>query len=193
MTVTDLTRVFDNASRLNIDYRHFDANNIEPRFEFGFGLSYTSFKYSNMQVTEIESSFAEAQTKNWEASKPSPNGEGSSAALWCVFIARSSGGKGTGNDRISLLSYLGFMYLVTVSPSRLPMRERSAVPRYVSSSIEDVVCVSSVDDNSPQSTPDPPSVCEPSQFRRRAPCGPEGLHGRDTRSGRQSAGHNYAL
>ncbi|KZS91574.1 hypothetical protein SISNIDRAFT_413800 [Sistotremastrum niveocremeum HHB9708] len=27
---------------LEIDYRHFDANGIVPRFEFGFGLSYTS-------------------------------------------------------------------------------------------------------------------------------------------------------
>ncbi|KAF7303827.1 Beta-glucosidase [Mycena indigotica] len=36
---------------LNLDYRWFDANNIEPRFEFGFGLSYTSFKYSNLKVS----------------------------------------------------------------------------------------------------------------------------------------------
>ncbi|PWN31092.1 glycoside hydrolase [Jaminaea rosea] len=29
---------------LLVDYRHFDAKNITPRFEFGFGLSYTSFE-----------------------------------------------------------------------------------------------------------------------------------------------------
>lgn len=33
---------------LNIDYRHFDSANIEPRFEFGFGLSYTQFKYTGL-------------------------------------------------------------------------------------------------------------------------------------------------
>ncbi|CAE6473870.1 unnamed protein product [Rhizoctonia solani] len=36
---------------LKIDYRWFDANNIEPRFEFGFGLSYTTFEYSDLTIT----------------------------------------------------------------------------------------------------------------------------------------------
>ncbi|KAI0651675.1 beta-glucosidase [Trametes meyenii] len=35
---------------LFIDYRHFDAANIAPRFEFGFGLSYTTFDYSNLKI-----------------------------------------------------------------------------------------------------------------------------------------------
>lgn len=35
---------------LLIDYRAFDAHNITPRFEFGFGLSYTTFEYSNLQI-----------------------------------------------------------------------------------------------------------------------------------------------
>jgi hypothetical protein len=33
-----------------IDYRALDKANIKPIFEFGFGLSYTSFKYSNIKV-----------------------------------------------------------------------------------------------------------------------------------------------
>ncbi|KAJ7367385.1 glycoside hydrolase family 3 protein [Mycena albidolilacea] len=33
-----------------IDYRHFDAAGIAPRFEFGFGLSYTTFVYSGLSV-----------------------------------------------------------------------------------------------------------------------------------------------
>ncbi|GKZ63055.1 hypothetical protein AnigIFM49718_010786 [Aspergillus niger] len=42
-----------------IDYRRFDALNIEPRFEFGFGLTYTTFNYSDLEVrhTEANSSF----------------------------------------------------------------------------------------------------------------------------------------
>ena len=34
-----------------VGYRHFDKNNLEVSFPFGFGLSYTRFEYSNDQVT----------------------------------------------------------------------------------------------------------------------------------------------
>ncbi|KAK9461780.1 glycosyl hydrolase family 3 N terminal domain-containing protein [Lipomyces oligophaga] len=33
-----------------IDYRHFDRESIEPRYEFGFGMSYTTFEISNFSV-----------------------------------------------------------------------------------------------------------------------------------------------
>lgn len=38
---------------LNIDYRHFMSRNIRPRYEFGYGLSYTSFNFTNLQVYDI--------------------------------------------------------------------------------------------------------------------------------------------
>lgn len=37
---------------LFIDHRHYDKFEIEPRYEFGFGLSYTTFEYENLKVTE---------------------------------------------------------------------------------------------------------------------------------------------
>ncbi|KAI5813223.1 beta-glucosidase [Pyronema omphalodes] len=41
--------------KLNVDYKWFDANNITPRYEFGFGLSYTSFKYSRPSIRQLQS------------------------------------------------------------------------------------------------------------------------------------------
>lgn len=33
-----------------VDYRDFDARNTTPRYEFGFGLSYTTFEYSALEI-----------------------------------------------------------------------------------------------------------------------------------------------
>ncbi|KUI64547.1 putative beta-glucosidase A [Cytospora mali] len=37
-----------------IDYRYFDKTNTTPIYEFGHGLSYTTFSYSNLQVTKLD-------------------------------------------------------------------------------------------------------------------------------------------
>ncbi|CAG8187863.1 unnamed protein product [Penicillium olsonii] len=39
---------------LYIDYRYFDKYNITPRYEFGFGLSYTSFEYSTLGIEKLQ-------------------------------------------------------------------------------------------------------------------------------------------
>lgn len=49
---------------LYIDYRAFDKNEIEPRFEFGYGLTYTTFDYSDLSVGEVASSVGEFPDPN---------------------------------------------------------------------------------------------------------------------------------
>ncbi|CAF5164904.1 unnamed protein product, partial [Rotaria magnacalcarata] len=35
-----------------LDYRHFDEHNIVPRYFFGYGLSYTTFAFSSLDISK---------------------------------------------------------------------------------------------------------------------------------------------
>jgi beta-glucosidase len=43
-----------NLSGLDLDYRRFDAKNRTPVYEFGYGLSYTTFAYANLTITPLD-------------------------------------------------------------------------------------------------------------------------------------------
>ncbi|KAI1434079.1 glycoside hydrolase superfamily [Xylaria sp. CBS 124048] len=73
-----------------IDYRAFDAKNITPQYEFGFGLSYTTFKYSNLVLSAA----------NDTDLSPYPSGpivEGGHADLWDVIASVSTTVTNTGS------------------------------------------------------------------------------------------------
>ncbi|EJD43876.1 glycoside hydrolase family 3 protein [Auricularia subglabra TFB-10046 SS5] len=65
---------------LNIDYRHFDAKNIKPRFEFGFGLTYTWWSYSALSVTRSIQPPGSIIGLKWLAGLTVPGGDSSTAA-----------------------------------------------------------------------------------------------------------------
>lgn len=46
-----------------VGYKWYDANNLEPLFPFGFGLSYSSFSFSNLSVWNDASDFGEREIR----------------------------------------------------------------------------------------------------------------------------------
>lgn len=51
---------------LFIDYRHFLAKDITPRYEFGFGMSYTSFEFGDVFLEEIKEEGAKDDIYNFQ-------------------------------------------------------------------------------------------------------------------------------
>jgi beta-glucosidase len=48
----------DYAEGIYVGYRYYDTKNVEPQFPFGFGLSYTTFEYSDLKSLGVASTGA---------------------------------------------------------------------------------------------------------------------------------------
>ncbi|EEY23873.1 beta-glucosidase [Verticillium alfalfae VaMs.102] len=61
-----------------VDYRDFDSKKVDPRFEFGFGLSYTTFNYSFLKISKTNGSLGAYPT--------GPVIEGGNKDLWDELV-----------------------------------------------------------------------------------------------------------
>jgi beta-glucosidase len=51
------------AEGIYVGYRYYDTKNVEPQFPFGFGLSYTTFEYSDLKVIPLTTSSGSVKRK----------------------------------------------------------------------------------------------------------------------------------
>ncbi|KAF5230617.1 hypothetical protein FAUST_9708 [Fusarium austroamericanum] len=94
VTADNATNYYTSANSTEgvyIDYRRFDAFNITPRYEFGFGLSYTTFEDSGLNFA-LTSAGANVSV----LPPPGPVAEGGQESLWDIIAVVSVDVKNTG-------------------------------------------------------------------------------------------------
>jgi beta-glucosidase len=65
-SLEDMDPQCDYTEGVYVDYRDFDAKNITPRYEFGYGLSYTTFNYSSVSLKPTSNAKAGDQGSLWD-------------------------------------------------------------------------------------------------------------------------------
>jgi len=60
------TKQVNYSEGLYVGYRYYDSKNVEPQFPFGFGLSYTTFEYSNLQTSAAQTTGAKNMTVTFD-------------------------------------------------------------------------------------------------------------------------------
>lgn len=92
VTCSNIVEIVNYTEGVYIDYRYFVAHNITPRFEFGYGLTYTTFEYSGLQA-----SLANSTVLSKYPPGSSDIAEGGIPSLWDTIATVTSVVENTGN------------------------------------------------------------------------------------------------
>jgi beta-glucosidase len=76
---------------LLIDYRYFDYANITPRYEFGFGLSYTTFSLDNLTLISLSTDISSLPTAVSGSNPPGGNPDLYTPLLRATVILTNTG------------------------------------------------------------------------------------------------------
>lgn len=103
--------------KLETDYRYFDAHDIDVRYEFGFGLSYTTFELSDLKVQA-------ANGVTNLTSRPEERGiePGGNPALWDIIYTAEVMVKNTGETLGAAVPQL-YISFPTSTPEGTPPRQ----------------------------------------------------------------------
>ncbi|KGO37538.1 Glycoside hydrolase, superfamily [Penicillium expansum] len=108
---------------LFIDYRHFDSQEITPLYEFGYGLSYTTFSLASpISVTLTPSASHGSISTTPPAADNSTLALGGNPNLWTTLVNASTHVKNTGSRRGASVVQLYLSFPRGGVPSGTPIR-----------------------------------------------------------------------
>ncbi len=110
--------VADYSEGIFVGYRHFDANNIQPLFPFGHGLSYTTFAYTNLAITSHNKPAGTIYLENSETDYSKP--------LLTVELDVANTGSRAGKEVVQL--YLGLPATADLPQPPLQLKHFAKVP-----------------------------------------------------------------
>ncbi|TAQ89652.1 hypothetical protein B7494_g2006 [Chlorociboria aeruginascens] len=117
LTSPDADWQLDFTEGLFIDYRHFDAKNITPLFEFGYGLSYTTFNISSPLVVTTLSKSITALPDSLRTTKPGGNPD-----LWTALLSVQTTVSNTGSVPGSTVVQLYISFPRDTTPEGTPVK-----------------------------------------------------------------------
>ncbi|CAG8060080.1 unnamed protein product [Penicillium olsonii] len=127
LNLTGASSTDSNAWQLNfteglmIDYRHFDEQNIKPLYEFGYGLSYTSFDLdSHVSVKHLRTT--NQSRLDHQYSKITTKSAGGSSDLWDTMIQATTTVTNTGDVPGATVVQLYLSYPTNDMPPGTPRK-----------------------------------------------------------------------
>jgi beta-glucosidase len=104
------------TEKLEIDYRYFDAQNMSVRYEFGFGLSYSTFELSDLSIAKSTNETITA------VAAPQTVAPGGNPALWETLYTVTVNLTNTGSVSGATVPQL-YLTLPSTAPAGTPPKQ----------------------------------------------------------------------